>query len=101
MTADAKKPTAWGLWRRNLVIWVALMALLVLTLWLGYVPLGRANTPIGLAIAVAKAVLVVVLFMELAKARPFIRLAAIAGLVFVTALFALTFADVLTRYGML
>ena len=36
MATEAKKPTAWRLWRRNLVIWAALMALLVDGLRLDY-----------------------------------------------------------------
>ena len=48
-------------------------------------------------IAFAKAGLVVFLFMELAKSKPLIRLAAVAGVVFLAALFTLTLADVLTR----
>jgi hypothetical protein len=37
--------------------------------------------------------------MELAKARPLIRLAAMAGVVFLAVLFALTLADVLSRFA--
>jgi cytochrome c oxidase subunit 4 len=92
------RETAWQLWRRNLVIWAALMALLILTLVAAYIPLGPGNTAIGIAIAFAKAALVVLLFMELARSKSLIRLAAISGLVFVTVLFALTFSDVLSRY---
>ncbi|MBM0206753.1 cytochrome C oxidase subunit IV family protein [Micromonospora sp. STR1s_5] len=90
--------TAWQLWRRNLVIWGALMALLIITLVAAYIPLGPANTAIGVAIAAAKAGLVLMLFMELVKAKSLIRLAAVSGLVFVTVLFALSLADVLSRY---
>ena len=101
MAKDSGKPaiTAWTLWRRNGLIWAALMAMLVLTLVLAYIPMGRANTALGIAIGVAKAALVVVLFMELAKSRPLIRLAAMSGLIFVAVLFALTLADVLSRYS--
>jgi cytochrome c oxidase subunit 4 len=95
---DTPRKTAWQLWRRNLVIWAALMALLILTLVVAYLPLGPANTAIGLAVAAAKAALVLMLFMELATSPGLVRLAAIAGLVFVTILFTLTFADVLSRY---
>lgn len=95
---DIPRKAAWQLWRRNLMIWAALVALLILTLVAAYIPLGRANTSIGIAIAVAKAGLVVMLFMELAKAKNLVRLAALSGLVLVTVLFTLTFADVLSRY---
>jgi cytochrome c oxidase subunit IV len=85
------------LWRRNGLIWAALMALLVLTYVLAYVPMGRFATATALAIAFAKAGLVAILYMELAKAKPLIRLAALSGLVFVLVLFGLTLADVLAR----
>jgi cytochrome c oxidase subunit IV len=88
---------AWKLWRRNGLIWVALMCLLALTLVLAYVPMGVFTPMAGIAIAFAKAGLVVMLFMELAGSKPLIRLAAAAGLIFLTVLFALTLADVLSR----
>jgi cytochrome c oxidase subunit 4 len=100
MSREADKPriTAAHLWRRNLAIWAALMGLLVLTLVLAYLPLGALNTPLGIAIGLAKAALVALLFMELARSSALTRLAAMAGLVFMTVLFALTLADVLSRY---
>lgn len=91
--------TAGELWRRNGLIWAALMALLVLTLVLAYVPMGRFTTVAGIAIAVVKAGTVALLFMELNRSTALVRLAALAGLVFATILFALTLADILTRYA--
>jgi cytochrome c oxidase subunit IV len=85
------------LWTRNLLIWAALLALLVLSLVAAYIPMGRMTTASGIIIAGVKSTLVVVLFMELASAKPLIRIAAISGLVFLLAMFALTFADVLAR----
>jgi cytochrome c oxidase subunit 4 len=89
--------TAWKLWRRNGLIWAALMCLLVLTLVIAYVPMGLFTPAAGIAIAFIKAGLVVTLFMELARSRPLVRLAAAAGVVFLSVLFALTLADVLPR----
>jgi cytochrome c oxidase subunit 4 len=89
--------TAWKLWQRNGLIWLALMGLLSLTLVLAYVPMGLLTPTAGIVIAFVKAGLVVMLFMELARSRPVIRLAAMSGLVFLTVLFALTLADVLSR----
>jgi cytochrome c oxidase subunit 4 len=89
--------TAWKLWWRNGLIWLALMGLLTLTLVLAYVPLGLLTPAAGIVIAFVKAALVVMLFMELASSGPVIRLAAMSGLVFLTVLFALTLADVLSR----
>ena len=88
---------AWKLWRRNGLIWAALMLLLTLTLVIAYVPMGLVTPAAGILIAFVKAGLVILLFMELAKARLLIRLAAMAGVVFLAVLFALTLADVLSR----
>jgi cytochrome c oxidase subunit 4 len=93
------RTTAWRLWRRNGPIWAALMLLLALTLRLAYVPMGWLTPAAGIVIALAKAGFVILLFMELAKARPLIRLAAMAGVVFLAVLFALTLADVLSRFA--
>jgi hypothetical protein len=61
---------AWKLWRRNGLIWAALMLLLALTLVFAYVPMGLVTPAAGIVIAFVKAGLVILLFMELAKARP-------------------------------
>ena len=87
------------IWGRNLIVWLALMLLVTLTLGLAYVPLGSLNLPIALAIAAAKALLVAVMFMELRLARPFIVLAASAGVVWLLIMFTLTFSDVLWRFA--
>ena len=59
--------------------------------------MGVFTPTAGIAIAFVKAGLVVMLFMNLAGSKPLIRLAAASGLVFLTVLFALTLADVLSR----
>ena len=89
--------SVWKLWRRNGLIWAALLLLLLLSLVLAYVPMGLFTPIAGILIAFAKAGLVIFLFMELAKSKPLLRLAAVAGVVFLAALFTLTLADVLTR----
>jgi cytochrome c oxidase subunit 4 len=99
MNAQSDAAIVKALWRRNGLIWAALMALLGLTLALAYVPMGVLTTVGGLLIAVVKAGLVVALFMELASSRPLIRLVALAGVIFLSVLFALTFADLLPRAG--
>ena len=69
--ADDKGTAASGavIWRRNLVVWATLMLLVLLTLGLAYLPLGRFNLPLALLIAAAKAVLIGVIFMELRLAE--------------------------------
>lgn len=99
MSADNAEPrtSAWKLWRRNALIWAALLLLLLLSLVLAYVPMGFVTPTAGIVIAFTKAGLVILLFMELAASKALIRLAAMAGVVFLTALFTLTLADVLSR----
>ena len=89
--------TAGRLWRKNVLVWAALLALLLLSLGVAYVPMGRLTTVAGIVIAAVKSVLVVLLFMEVASSKPLIRIVAISGLVFLVAMFALTLTDVLTR----
>ncbi len=95
----APRAGAWKFWRRNGLIWAALLFLLLLSLVLAYVPMGLFTPIAGILIAFAKAGLVILLFMELATSKALIRLAAVAGVVFLAALFTLTLADVLTRLG--
>jgi cytochrome c oxidase subunit 4 len=86
-----------SIWRTSLLVWAVLMLLVLLTLWLAYMPLGRFNLPVGLLIAGIKAVLIGYVFMELRVARSFIRLAAAAAFLFITVMFLLTFSDLASR----
>lgn len=97
MSAGERSHTVRRLWVRNLLIWAALLALLLLSLIVAYIPMGRMTTAAGIVIAAAKSMLVLLLYMELSDAKPLIRLAALSGLVFLTAMFALTLTDVLAR----
>lgn len=81
------------LWRSGIVIGVALMALLALTLVLAYVPLGGFNGPVSYAIAMTKALLVAFVFMKLRSSSMLLALAALAGLFWLSTLFALTLTD--------
>jgi Prokaryotic Cytochrome C oxidase subunit IV len=58
------------LWRRNGLIWFALLVLLLTTFGSAYLRLGAWNTFIGIAIAFLKAGLVAMLFMELSRSDP-------------------------------
>jgi cytochrome c oxidase subunit IV len=94
---NGSRAKAWKLWRRNGLIWAVLILLLVTTLALAYVPMGKLSPAVGIAIAAVKTGFVVMLFMELASARTLTRLVAMSGVVFLAALFMLTLADVLPR----
>ena len=73
--------------------WAALIALLALTTGLAFVPLGTANLFISLAIAVTKALIVLIFFMELRAGSALIRAAAAAGFFWLMIMIALTTAD--------
>jgi len=89
--------TAYAIWRRNIMVWLALLALLLLTLGAAHLPLGAGHVTIGLGIALVKAGLVVMIFMELREAKPLIKLAAAAGVFWLVFMYALTFSDFLAR----
>jgi cytochrome c oxidase subunit 4 len=97
MTESRRTSAGAHLWRRNGLIWLALLALLLISFGTAYIPLGGWNTSIGVAIAFVKAALVAVLFMELSRSRALIRLAGVAGLTFLFVLFGLTTTEVLMR----
>ncbi len=80
-----------------LVVFLALVAMTGLTVWVAYVDLGVWNTPVAIAIATIKALLVIVIFMEMRFAEPLTWLAATTGLLFLLLLIGLTMADVTSR----
>lgn len=73
--------------------WLALMVLLALTTALAFVPLGSANLFVSLGIAAAKALLVLIFFMELSASSGLVRAAAAAGFFWLAIMVALTTAD--------
>ena len=79
--------------RSILRCWLALMTLLALTTGLAFVPLGSANLFVSLGIAVTKALLVLILVMELKAGSSLIRAAAAAGFFWLMIMIALTSAD--------
>jgi cytochrome c oxidase subunit 4 len=83
---------------RPLVLtWIALMALLAMTAGCALLRLGWLNTAISLAIALAKALLVAIVFMRLKRSPALLRLAAVAGVVTLVLLFGLSLTDYTTR----
>jgi cytochrome c oxidase subunit 4 len=85
--------------RTYVIIWIALMALMVLTVYLSTIPMGHAlNTAVALFIAAVKATLVLMFFMHL-KYESY-KLSAVvfgAGLFWLLILFGLDLTDYLTR----
>lgn len=79
------------------LIWAGLMLLLALTWGYAYLPGVPIKPEISLSIGVAKALLIALFFMRLRKSAGLVRLASMAGLIWASFLFILTFADLLTR----
>lgn len=83
--------------RRLLAAWAALIALMLASLASAYVPLGWGNFAAGMAIAVAKAGIVVLLFMGLGRAGALLRLVAALALATWAIQLALSGVDYATR----
>ena len=73
--------------------WLALMLLLTATTAIAFVPLGSLNLPVALAIGTAKALIVLIFFMELRASSGLIRAAAGAGFFWLLIMIALTGSD--------
>jgi len=93
MTRDARRFVVLA----PLAIWAGLMVLLTLTVLYAYWPGVPIKPEIGLSIGIAKALLIALFFMQLRKSAGLVRLASIAGLLWASLLFILSFADLLTR----
>ena len=79
--------------RMVLRCWLALLVLLGLTTASAFIPLGSANLFISLGIALAKALLVLLFFMELKASAALVRVFAAAGFFWLMIMIALTSAD--------
>jgi cytochrome c oxidase subunit IV len=79
--------------RMVLRCWLALLVLLALTTASAFLPLGTANAFISLGIAVAKALIVLLFFMELKASAALVRVFAAAGFFWLMIMIALTSAD--------
>ena len=78
-------------------ITLALLLLLALTAWASFLPLGDFSTPVAVGIAVAKALLILLYFMQLRISEPLYRLVAGAAFAWLSILFVLSLSDYLTR----
>lgn len=88
--------------RRTVIVtpiltWLALMVLAASTLGYAYIPHAPAKAETSIAIALAKALLVAWIFMQLRTAVGIVRVAAVMGVAWASFLYILAFADVLTR----
>jgi cytochrome c oxidase subunit 4 len=82
---------------RLVLTWAALLALLALTAGSALLPLGAWNGAINLGVALAKALLVALVFMRLHTGPALLRVAALTGLFTLLLLFLLSGTDYATR----
>jgi len=75
----------------------ALLVATFLTYWVATHDFGWLNTPIALAIAVAKASLVVIYFMGVRYNTPLTKVVVVAGFFWLMIMFGLTMGDYLSR----
>jgi cytochrome c oxidase subunit 4 len=80
-----------------LAVFAGLIALTITTVAVGQLDLGIWHAPVGLAIACAKAVLVVLFFMHAWQSTRLVWLVALAGLAWLAILLGLTLTDYLSR----
>jgi cytochrome c oxidase subunit 4 len=83
--------------RVYLAVFGVLMVLTGATIGAAMVDLGRLNAATALAIAVVKAILVVLFFMHVRHSGRLTRLVITGGLVWLVILLGLTMSDYLTR----
>ena len=78
-------------------VFAILMALTALTVWAAFQHLGIWNTPVALAIAVAKALLVALIFMHLRSSPKLTMIVVSASIAWLAILILITASDYLTR----
>jgi cytochrome c oxidase subunit 4 len=82
------------------VVWVILLTCTVLTVWTGYMDLGKVNLPLALSIATLKASLVVWYFMHMREAAGTNRIVFVTSFVFLLVMIFGVFGDLWTRAPM-
>jgi cytochrome c oxidase subunit 4 len=85
------------LWVMPAAVWLALLALLAITVSASYLPLGPGNGIVSMGVVVCKAALILYFFMKLRSSSTLLRLASLVGLFWLIFGFSLTFSDYLTR----
>jgi cytochrome c oxidase subunit 4 len=83
--------------RPLLLTWVALLALLALTIGASFAPISPVKPVVNMAIAVLKAGLILSVFMHLRHRSGLLRVFALGATAWLAILMILTVADVATR----
>ena len=80
------------------LVFGALMVLTVLTVWVSRIDLGALNTGVAMAIAIVKALVVILWFMHVIHSPRLTWIVVISSFLWLAVLFVLTFSDYLTRH---
>ena len=83
--------------RTNVIVFGVLLLLLVATLGAAKLPLGGWHVPIAMAIATAKAVLIVLFFMHVLYSHKLTMIVSVASFLWLAIMVVLTLNDYLTR----
>ncbi len=83
--------------RVYLLIFAALMVLTAITVWVAFQDLGVWNDLVALIIAVTKATLVVLFFMQVYYSSRLSKITVLGGLLWLLILIGLTMSDYLSR----
>ena len=78
-------------------VFAILMVLLFVTVWIAYQPLGYFNLPVALTIAVIKAILIIMYFMEVKYGSKLLWAFVSSSFVFLMFFFILTMNDYVSR----
>lgn len=79
------------------MVFAALLTLTAVTVGVTYIHMGRFNLVVALLIAITKASLVVLFFMNVKNSTPLTKLFVVAGLFWMALLVLLTFSDYVSR----
>lgn len=83
--------------RANLMVFGILLGLMALTVLMALIDLGPLGVPVAMAIATAKAVLILLYFMHVKFSNPLVWLFSAAAFVWLFVLVSITLCDYLSR----
>jgi caa(3)-type oxidase subunit IV len=94
--SNSRRPHS-RIWLRPIVVWAILVLLALASVDAAYHPLHAVGTLLNLAVAAAMVILLWLFLMDLIGSDTLLRLISIAGLLWLSFMFALTFSDYLFR----
>jgi cytochrome c oxidase subunit 4 len=83
--------------RTYFFVFVALMALLVLTVVVSWIPLGSGNLAVAMTIGIIKATLIILFFMHVRYSSKLVWVFAASSFVWLAIMLLITFSDYLSR----